>query len=164
MYQVGQMIVYSSHGVCSIVDLVEKRIDRKNISYYVLEPVDQPGTRYYLPSENPVALAKSRPLCTKNDLLRIVTEPIDEKRWIAEDNRRRQYYRELVASADMQAMVQMVRCLRLHRQTQLAQGKKFHMSDDNFLRDAKRILTTEFITVLQISGDELEQYLQSIQI
>ena len=163
MYQVGQMIVYSSHGVCNIVDLEQKRIDRKTIAYYVLEPVDQPGTRYYLPSENPVALAKSRPLYTKDELVHIVSEPITENRWIAEDNRRRQYYRELLSSVDMQAMIQMVRCLRAHRQAQLSQGKKFHMCDDNFLRDAKRILTTEFMIVLQLPAEQLEQYLQSIQ-
>lgn len=164
MYQVGQMIVYSSHGVCNIVDLEEKRIDRKNITYYVLEPVDQPGTRYYLPSENPIALAKSRPLYTRDDLVNMIAEPRRENIWIAEDNRRRQYYRELLSSVDMQAMIQMVRCLRAHRQAQLSQGKKFHICDDNFLRDAKRILTTEFLIVLQIPAEQLEPFLQSIQV
>ena len=53
MYQLGQKIVYGSHGVCNIVDLEDKKVDGKMICYFVLEPADHPGTRYYLPAANP---------------------------------------------------------------------------------------------------------------
>ena len=162
MYQVGQKIVYGIHGVCCIVDLEAKKIDRKSICYFVLEPVDQPGTRYYLPSENQAALAKIRPLSTKEELDALLTAPLVENVWIPDENRRKQHYRELVSSVNLKAMIDMVRCLRIHRRQQMEQGRKFHQCDENFLRDAQRILSTEIGMVMQIPAGEVEGYLQSV--
>lgn len=161
MYQVGQKIVYGIHGVCSIVDLAEKRIDKKTICYFVLEPVDQPGSRYYLPSENQAALAKIRPLCTKEQLLAMLSTPISPDIWIQDENKRKQYYRELICSVDLKAMVDMVRLLRIHRQQQMELGRKFHLCDENFLRDAQRILTTEIAMVMGIPADQVDGFLHS---
>lgn len=162
MYQVGQKIVYGIHGVCCIVDLEEKKIDRKTICYFVLEPIDQPGSRYYVPSENQAALAKIRPLSTKEDLHALLTSPLSENVWIVDENRRKQHYRELVSSVNLKAMIDMVRCLRLHRRQQMEQGRKFHQCDENFLRDAQRILSTEIAMVMEIPDDQVDTYLQTV--
>ena len=162
MYQVGQKIVYGIHGVCCIVDLEEKKIDRKTIWYFVLEPIDQPGSRYYVPSENQAALAKIRPLSTKEELAALLTAPLAENVWIVDENRRKQHYRELVSSVNLKAMIDMVRCLRLHRRQQMEQGRKFHQCDENFLRDAQKILSTEIAMVMGIPDDQVDTYLQTV--
>ena len=161
MYQIGQKIVYGIHGVCCIVDLEEKKIDRKTICYFVLEPIDQPGSRYYMPSENQAALSKLRPLSTKEELQSLLTSPLAENVWIPDENRRKQYYRELVSSVNLKAMVDMIRCLRLHRRQQMEQGRKFHQCDENFLRDAQKLLSTEVAMVMEIPDDQVETYLQT---
>ena len=162
MYQIGQKIVYGIHGVCCIVDLEEKKIDRKTICYFVLEPIDQPGSRYYVPAENQAALSKLRPLSTKEELQSLLTSPLAENVWIADENRRKQYYRELVSSVNLKAMIDMIRCLRLHRRQQMEQGRKFHQCDENFLRDAQKILSTEIAMVMGIPDDQVEAYLQTV--
>jgi len=162
MYQVGQKIVYGIHGVCCIVDLEEKKIDRKTICYFVLEPIDQPGSRYYVPSENQAALAKIRPLSTKEELAALLTAPLAENVWIVDENRRKQHYRELVSSVNLKAMIDMVRCLRLHRRQQMEQGRKFHQCDENFLRDTQKILSTEIAMVMEIPDDQVDTYLQTV--
>ena len=162
MYQIGQKIVYGIHGVCCIVDLEEKKIDRKTICYFVLEPIDQPGSRYYVPSENQAALAKLRPLSTREELQSLLTSPLAENVWIADENRRKQYYRELVSSVNLKAMIDMIRCLRLHRRQQMEQGRKFHQCDENFLRDAQRTLSTEIAMVMEIPDDQVDTYLQTV--
>ena len=162
MYQVGQKIVYGIHGVCCIVDLEEKKIDRKTIWYFVLEPIDQPGSRYYVPSENQAALAKIRPLSTKEELDALLTAPLAENVWIVDENRRKQHYRELVSSVNLKAMIDMVRCLRLHRRQQMEQGRKFHQCDENFLRDTQKILSTEIAMVMEIPDDQVDTYLQTV--
>ena len=162
MYQIGQKIVYGIHGVCCIVDLEEKKIDRKTICYFVLEPIDQPGSRYYVPSENQAALAKLRPLSTKEELQSLLTAPLDENVWIPDENRRKQYYRELVSSVNLKALIDMIRCLRLHRRQQMEQGRKFHQCDENFLRDAQKLLSTEITMVMGIPDDQVDTYLQTV--
>ena len=162
MYQIGQKIVYGIHGVCCIVDLEEKKIDRKTICYFVLEPIDQPGSRYYVPSENQAALSKLRPLSTKEELQSLLTSPLAENVWIPDENRRKQYYRELVSSVNLKAMIDMIRCLRLHRRQQMEQGRKFHQCDENFLRDAQKLLSTEITMVMGIPDDQVDTYLQTV--
>jgi RNA polymerase-interacting CarD/CdnL/TRCF family regulator len=58
-------------------------------------------------------------------------------------------------------MITMFRCLQLHRQAQVEQGRKFHLCDESFLRDVQRILNAEIGLVLQISADQVEQLLQA---
>ena len=162
VYQVGQKVVYGIHGVCSIVDVEQKRIDRKNICYYVLEPMDQPGSRYYIPCENQTALAKIRPLCTKQALLAMLKEPLPQDAWIQDENRRKQCYHDLISAVDLKALVRMIRCLRMHRQQQVETGKKLHLSDENFLRDAQRILSAEIALVMDIPVSQVDAYLENI--
>ena len=144
------------------MDLEEKKIDKKTICYFVLEPIDQPGSRYYVPSENQAALAKLRPLSTREELQSLLTSPLAENVWIADENRRKQYYRELVSSVNLKAMIDMIRCLRLHRRQQMEQGRKFHQCDENFLRDAQKTLSTEIAMVMEIPDDQVDTYLQAV--
>jgi RNA polymerase-interacting CarD/CdnL/TRCF family regulator len=53
----------------------------------------------------------------------------------------------------------MIRSLQLHRQQLLEAGRKFHMCDENFLKDAKRIISTEVSQILEITPREAEEYL-----
>ena len=55
----------------------------------------------------------------------------------------------------------MVRCLRIHRSLQLEAGRKLHLCDENFLRDAERILFTEIALVMDIPMDHVDAYLQN---
>jgi RNA polymerase-interacting CarD/CdnL/TRCF family regulator len=63
---------------------------------------------------------------------------------------------------NLKAMIDMVRCLRIHRRQQMEQGRKFHQCDENFLRDAQKILSTEISMVMEIPGDQMETYLQTV--
>ncbi|MBQ7345588.1 MAG: hypothetical protein IJW45_05955 [Oscillospiraceae bacterium] len=161
MFQLGDRVVYGIHGVCQIIDLEERQVDRKKIRYFVLEPVDQPGARFFVPSENPTALAKLRHVISKEELEALLSSAkIQEDHWIADENRRKQRYRELINSGDREQLLQMVSTLHHHKQEQLAQGRKFHLCDENFLRDAEKLLNSEFSLVLQIQPTEVGKYIK----
>ena len=53
-----------------------------------------------------------------------------------------------------------IRALQRHREAQLAAGRKFHLSDENFLRDAKKVLISEFSFVLEIPQSEVADYIE----
>ena len=159
--QVGSQIVYGIHGVCSIIDVEIRTVDRKKVEYFVLAPNDQPSARFYVPMRNELALSKLRPLLTKaelEDLLCANTESCNC--WIADENRRKQKYRELLSSGDRAALISMMRALNQHREAQLAAGRKFHLCDENFLRDAGKVLCSEISLVLGIPHNEVSDYLK----
>ena len=161
MLQVGSQVVYGIHGVCCIVDVEVRRVDRKKVEYFVLEPREQPGTRYYVPTQHQVALSKLRPMLTRDELeALLVSEQTHRDSWIADENQRKQHYRELINSGDRAALIGMIRMLHEHKESQLAAGRKFHLCDENFLRDAQKLLTSEFSLVLGIPQKEVADYIE----
>lgn len=162
MYQVNQIVVYGIHGVCRIVQMEERTVDRQTVSYYVLEPLSQPGTRYLIPSHNPAALAKLRPLLDKEQLIGMLrTEPTAQD-WIADENRRKQYYRQIITSGDAGALINMVHCLEKHKLAQAEAGRRLHLSDENFLRDAQKVLSGELAVVLGMQEKDVPAYVRRL--
>ena len=133
MLQVGTQVVYGIHGVCSIIDVETRRVDRKNVEYFVLEPNDQPGGRFYIPTQNQAALSKLRKLLSKEELESLLASDAAHcDCWINEENQRKQKYRELLNGSDRAALISMIRILHQHKENQLAAGRKFHLCDENF--------------------------------
>ena len=160
MYQVGQKVVYGIHGVCELMDIEIKTVDRKKISYFVLTPADQPGARFYVPAENPVVLAKLSPLLTEQALEELVSS-VDRSKsaWIEDENRRKLRFRELIGSGDRKAILDMVAALHIHRKELEQKGKKFHLCDESFLHDGEKLLCSEIAFVLDVSKQEAEKWL-----
>lgn len=160
MYIVGELVLYGVHGVCKIIEQQVQKIDRKNVEYFVLEPVLQPGTRFFVPSQNEAALAKLRPILSRPEVDELLASCAGmEAHWIEDENRRKLYYKELINSGDRAAMISVLRGLREHKMLQMESGKKFHITDANFMRDAEKIIYSELSIVLEIPYDQAEQYI-----
>ena len=160
MYQVGQQVVYGIHGVCIITDVETKIVDRKKIPFFVLEPLCQPGARFYVPAENPAALAKLSTLLTQQELTSLLSSVEKSKKaWVPDENRRKLRFRELLSSGDRKAVLEMICALQIHKAEQAEKGKKFHLCDENFLHDAEKILCSEFALVMEKSQKEAMEYL-----
>ncbi len=161
MYQVGDQVVYGIHGVCDIVDVQERKVDRKTVQYYVLEPKEQPGAQFLVPTQNQAAVNKLRPVMSRDELgALLASETVKADGWIPDENLRRQCYRELINSGDRSRLLGMIRTLHQHKQAQAAAGRKFHLCDENFLRDAEKLLSSEFSLVLEIPQDQVGGYVR----
>jgi len=162
VFKQGDQVVYGIHGVCKILNLEVRLIDSKNVEYYVLEPLDQPGARFFVPSQNPVAVAKLRQILTKSELdALLLSEDPTLDVWISDENSRKQCYRELITSGDRVALIRMIRSIHRHKALQQAAGKKLHLCDANFLQDAEKLLSSEFSIVLDIKPEDVGQYIQN---
>ena len=160
MFQVGERVIYGSHGVCQIVSMEERIIDRKRIHYLVLESLAQPGSRYMVPSENPVALLKLRRLMTREELQTLLkSEVIRHDHWIVDENTRKQRYKELINSGGREALLGMIYTLHHQKKQQLELGRKFHQCDEAFLNDAQKLLTEEVSLVMGIDPSCVGAYI-----
>ena len=161
MYQIGDQVVYSTHGVCRVVAQEQRVVDRKEVTYLALEPVAKDGSRFMVPTHNAAAMGKIRPMLTPEqwqDLLR--TPRIHEGQWIPVDNRRKQVYRELLGNGDRLPILEMICSVYRHKEHQFAVGKKVHQCDDNFLRDAERIIAGELAIVMNMEFPAALAYLR----
>ncbi len=160
-YDVGTTLLYGVHGVCSVVGIEQRKVDRKMVEYYALSPVDQPESRFYIPTGNPGAVAKLHPIMTRPELEALMGAVKGQDHpWIADENRRKQHYRDLMSGLDRQAMFSTVTAILQHKKQQTAAGKKLHLCDENFLRDAQKLIAGEFSLVLGLSKEEVGQYIQ----
>lgn len=161
MYQIGECVVYGIHGVCRVVGTEKQLVGRKRVEYLVLEPLGQTESRYFIPAASEVAMAKLRPVLQQETLRELMeSDSIREDCWISDENARKQYYRELIGSGDRVAQLRMVTTLYRYRSAQYAAGKKFHQCDENFLRDAEKLLTSEICLVFEMDQDAALKYLR----
>lgn len=162
MFQLGDYVVYGIHGVCRICDMEERTVDRMRVNYFVLEPLEQSGSRYLIPTHNEAALSKLRPVMSQQELQDLLqSEAVHMDTWIEDENLRKQRYRELINNGDRLALLQMIRSIHAHKLTQAAAGRKIHLCDENFLRDAERLLSSEFSLILGVEKDAVGEYVLS---
>ena len=160
MFQVGDQVLYGIHGVCRIIEMQTQTVNRKKVEYYVLEPVFQLGSRYFVPSQSQVAVSKLKPILTKLEIEELLAGDASHQNcWIDDENQRKQHYKELVISGDRAALISMLRALYLHKEQQTELGKKLHISDANFMRDAEKVIYSEFSMVLDIPYDQVCNYI-----
>lgn len=160
--QCGDMVVYGIHGVCRVADIESRMVDRKEVEYYVLIPNDQPEAKFYVPTHNPLAVAKMRKVLTREELVALLESvEVKEDSWIANEAQRKEKYRELISKADCADLIRMLRALYTHKQEQLAAGKKFHQCDENFMKDAQRVIRSEVSVVMGIPPETVDAFIQS---
>ena len=161
-FEIGDMVVYGIHGVCQVVDIESRVVDRKTVEYYVLSPVGQQDAKFYVPTHNPAAVAKMRKVLTKEEINRLLeSEAVKEDNWIPNEAVRKETYRQIISRADCVELIRMIRALYIHKQEQLAAGKKFHQCDEAFMRDAERLIRSELQEVLHIPQEQIGEYIRS---
>lgn len=160
MFKINDVVVYGSQGVCEIVGINEERVDGAIRNYFVLKPKNDKGSTFYVPTWNEKALGKMRKVMTKEDVDALIDSmPRRNPTWIENENERKDAYRKILASGDQAAIISMVQALFLHKKQREAEGKRLHMSDEYFMKDAEQILYNEWQYVLNVDKDGLMAYI-----
>lgn len=160
MYQRGELVVYGMHGVCKILDLEIKMMNRKKTEYYVLSPVANEQARFYVPTQNQAAVSKLRPILTRDAVIELLKSiDLEKCSWVEDDNKRKVLYKEIINRGDREELISLIRLLHVHRSEQFSQGRKFHLSDDTFLRDAEKLISSEISMVMGIPHGEVRQFI-----
>lgn len=161
MYSLGDCVVYGIHGVCRVAGYEKQLVGRKRTEYLVLEPLNQNESRYYLPTANPTAMGKLKSILSAEEMRALLaSDEIRQGNWISDENQRKQHYRDLISGGDRVSVLQTVCALYRYRAEQAAAGRKFHQCDDNFLRDAEKLLSSEIALVLDMTPEEARDYLR----
>ena len=160
MFKTNDVVVYGSQGVCEIVGISEQRVDGVIRNYFVLKPKNNIGSTFYVPTWNEKAWGKMRKVMTKEDVNALIDSmPCQKTTWIENENERKEVYRKTLASGDQAAIISMVQALFLHKKQREAEGKRLHMSDEYFMKDAEQILYTEWQYVLNVDKAGLMAYI-----
>ena len=101
-----------------------------------------------------------RKIMTKKDVDALIDlMPNKKPTWIANENERKETYKRILASGDQAAIISMLQALFTHKKEREAEGKRLHMADEHFMKDAEQLLYNEWQYVLNVDKAGLMTYI-----
>ena len=161
MFSVGEKVMYSVNGVCEIIEITEKIFGKKKMKYYVLKPLYNSNSTLFVPVDNKNLTSKMKRLWTKNELDNVLVEiSLKETKWNNNDVERRDEFRKIISYGDMTEILTMLKVIWLQRERQVSKGRKLHVTDEIYLRDAEKMTKEEIATVIGVEQEEVLPYIK----
>ncbi len=160
MYQIGDVVVYGPEGLCEIEQITEKNFGGEIINYYVLKQIGEGSSVTYVPTENKKSLEKMRHILKREEvaeMLKGVTE--EDLSWIEDDRERQKFFKDKMLYGNIEDLMKMTRMLYLHRKDQEKTGKKMHISDEHFFKDAEKMIVEEISYVMDMPEQNVIDYI-----
>ena len=160
MFKLKDVVVYGSQGVCEIIGIEERKVGGESKTYFVLQPKSNRGATCYVPTWNEKAWSKMRKVMTSQEIDALIDSmPNKKPTWIANESERKDTYKKILASGDQAAIISMVQALFSHKEEREAAGKRLHISDEHFMKDAEQLLYNEWQYVLNVDKVGLMAYI-----
>ncbi|MCD8025415.1 MAG: CarD family transcriptional regulator [Clostridiales bacterium] len=151
MFDTNQIVLYGSNGVCKIIEITTKKVGGNSIEYYVLKPVYSDTSTLFVPTQNEQLVGKMRNIMSADEIYEILKNmPEDDNEWIDNKNDRFTACKDVISSGDCKRLVKLIRTLKTHETAQNKKGKKLHIADERFLKEAEKTVCDEFSLVLNI--------------
>lgn len=156
MYNVNDTVLYGVYGVCRIADITEKEIAGRNMSYYVLEPMYNDLSSIFVPMNNERLTSKMKRILSQDEIKSLIKNmPNEDLIWIDDEPERKERYKQIIDKGDRHELIRLIKTLHLYQKSQKEKGKKLHVADERFLKEAEKMLHDEFAHVLKLSSDQI---------
>jgi len=156
MFNIGDSVLYSSHGICLIEDICEKTFMGITKKYYVLHPMEDCKLSISTPVDNPKATMLE--LIGKEEaeeILESFKQPgID---WIEVDNDRNRIYSDMLKSGNRKDISMIAKTLMKEKIKIESTGKKFHEKDKKLLTNIESTLFTELAFSLNTTYEAINE-------
>lgn len=162
MYQVNDTVIYGTNGICKIIDITDKDFSGVQKEYYILKPFSNMNSTIYVPLNNELLVKKMRRVLSAEEIYNIIhSMPTEEMIWIEDENERKAQYKQIISQGDRIKLVKMIKALYQHQQELQMKGKKLHVSDERFFKEAENLLYDEFAVVLKIDSKDVLPFILS---
>ena len=158
-FKKGEKVIYSVNGVCEITDITEKVFGKTVMRYYVLKPISNNEATLFVPVNNENLVRKMKRLMTQSQLDKVLND-ISEKEveWNSNEVIRKEEFRNTISFGNISEILILLKSIWLHRRTQNSKGRKLHISDEMYLREAEKIIKEEISTVIGVEQDDVITY------
>jgi CarD family transcriptional regulator len=154
MFNVGDMIVHSAHGLCEIDDICEKTYGDTTGTYYVMHPLADLKLFINIPIDSKqVVVQKVMEREEAEEILHSFQQPGIE--WIENVRQRTKQYNSLVNTGDRKEIAKVA--ITLMRKKREANGNKMklHDHDQVLLANIQNIMFKELALSLDTSYEEI---------
>lgn len=144
MYQINDIVAYSSAGVCDITDITKRTIAGTSMDYYVLKPKMDKKSTVFVPVNNQKLIARMRNpmnMVQANELMDSLCSLGTD--WIENDNERKEIYRSRITDGTPSELALIYKTLTLRRKELEENSRKLRSADEVFLKECEKLLTFE---------------------
>ena len=159
-WKTGDIVVHSRDGICTVTDIREMTMSGEPQQYYILEPVYERGSKLYIPLDKEAMFLRA-PATEEQIITYIQNLPDAELTWIADEKQRQSMIADARKTASSETLLGLISLFYIKRTEQHEKGKKFHSSDEQFLKDIETRVNREFAFVLGIEPGEVPAYIES---
>lgn len=162
MYQIGDLIVYGSTGVCRVeaVETPRHRPGEEERQYYLLRPLYQDGT-IRIPVDTKVFM---RPVISREEAEKLIDAIPGMNAEVYHERNFTQlaaHYQEALGSHECSDLIELVMSIYAKKQDAEIKKRKFGQVDARFMKRAESLLYGEFSVALGIPFDDVQGYIAS---
>ncbi|PAV28064.1 CarD family transcriptional regulator [Virgibacillus profundi] len=161
MFSVGDLIIYSTHGLCEIVEISDKTLNNVTRTYYVMHPIDDPKLKISSPVDN--EKATMHPIMEKeeaNGVLESFQEPGIQ--WIDDSRQRNKKFQGIVNTGDRHDISNLINTLMRKEQEIRKDNKKMSIQDRKVLEQTQSIMFTELAVSLDTSFEKITKKIKGM--
>lgn len=159
LYSKGEKVVCKGTGVCEIIDIRKEKFLDTAEKYYVLMSVNEVcPTKIFVPVANEAV--RLRPLITKEEIYSFVKAVRQEDSlWTEDEKQREREFSEILKSEDFSKIIKLISEIYSYEKERKKNGGKIRLSDEKILKEAEKMISTEFAFVLDISPKEVKSFI-----
>ncbi|MFJ5716013.1 CarD family transcriptional regulator [Neobacillus sp. NPDC093127] len=155
MFTIGDLIIYSAHGICRVDDICEKTVSGMTRPYYVLHPIEN---NHQLTISTPVNNNKVVMLELihqegANEILESFKDP--GIKWVDNPNIRYRLYSDIINTGDRKEIALVVNTLMAEKMEVELHGRKLYEQDRKLLTTTQNILFKELAISLKTTFEEI---------
>lgn len=159
MYQLGDRVMYSTTGVCEIVEIKKQKVLDMDMEYYVLNPLYQKNSTIMAPVKNADNLM--RELTQKDEVDKILSSMDSiEIQWIEDDKQRAEHFRDRIKTREVVEWMKVIKNILIQQQQRQSEGRRLRQSDENVLKTVQKLVNEEFATSLCIDIENVGEYIR----
>mgnify|MGYP001622866082 CR=1 FL=1 len=162
MYQIGDTIIYTTYGICKVANIVQKEFNGQVTNYYLLTPLVGMKALLQVPVDSPVAKEKLRPILSEHEIYSLIEQiPTVKPYWIDNENERKKHFSNILRCGKRIEVIGIIKSIYEHQKELKERGKKLHACDEQYFKDAEKIIYEEIAYVLNIKKSDVVNFIIS---
>ena len=165
MYRIGDKVVYGALGVMEIIEITDQTVGDVTRKYYVMKEYASASSSFtYVPLDNEALTSQMKPLLSKDEIIEVVRKAKNSPplEWIEDNRARSEAYKKILSTADRTLLLSMIDSVYKTGLRREEEGKKNYIADENSMRRAEKLISTEFSLVLGIPESDVPEFIKNV--
>ncbi|HJI61111.1 MAG TPA: hypothetical protein OIM34_04135 [Ruminococcus bromii] len=107
------------------------------------------------PTQNEMLVSRMRVVLSSDEIKDILSQKTDNEIWIDNKAERCEKIKEIISGGDCMKLVELIRRMHFHSKLQLKKGRRLHITDERFLKEAEKMVCDEVSVVLHIDRNDV---------